>query len=202
MSVVNVLSAARSCCEGNQTFSLQATAQEGLSGLSTWSCWWLLTCSTPGIPGWAELHWQGLHFALQECNEAFSVYLWKKNGTEMQTPQQCVQGGSSSLSSRGGHFQLCHEDISVPGLLCLFEQSYLKLLRQFPLCKLNVGLKSHGHIPGSSRGNKAAQGKPGVTPGAGQVFHVRLEAAQGISSSHSQAQKHYKVTYWDFFFFF
>lgn len=108
--------------------------------------------------------------------------------------------------SSGAEGGLCHGENNVPGLLCLFEQNYLKLLRQFTLCKLNSGPKSHGHIPGSSRGNKAAQGKPSVTPGAGlpqgpgQVFHVRLkcgkEAAQGISSFHS----HCKVTYWDFFF--
>lgn len=119
------------------------------------------------------------------------------------------------LSSRaeGRHFQLCHEGNDVPGLLCLFEQkNYLKLLRQFTLCKLNFALKSHGHIPGSCRGNKAAEGKPSVTPGAGlprgagQVFHVRqkcgMEGAQGISSFHSQAQNRCKVTYWDFIFFF
>lgn len=115
------------------------------------------------------------------------------------------------LSSRAEHFQLCHGENDVPGLFCLFEQNYLKLLRQFTLCKLNFALKSHGHIPGSSRGNKAAQGKPSVTPGAGlprgagQVFQVRqkcgMEGAQGISSFHSQAQKRCKVTYWDFFFF-
>lgn len=76
-----------------------------------------------------------------------------ENGAEIQTPQQCVLEGVSQLSSREEHFQLCREGNDVPGLLCLFEQNYLKLLRQFTLYKLNFALKSHGRIPGSSRGS-------------------------------------------------
>lgn len=58
----------------------------------------LLTCSTPVIPGEAELHCQGLDFALQESNEAFSVYLWRKWNRNPNPTAVCAR--REFLSSR------------------------------------------------------------------------------------------------------
>lgn len=72
----------------------------------------------------------------------------------MQPPSSVCKEGVSQLWSRGG---LCHAENNVPGLLCLFEQSYLRLLREFTLCKLNFGPKSHGHVPEAIKQHKAKQ---------------------------------------------